>query len=224
MSIWKTIIGQPEYRKEDFEGPRYARFNDRFFASALDTGLMFLLLAPLFEWSNAWVMGDVSISKVLAEAQQLGVAELAADHIANSGIVALMFQSSLLQFVIAGCVLIPFWVVFQSTPGKFLIGMKIVDVDTGEAPDFHQYFIRYAAFILSLTPFFIGFVWAAFTKKKRAWHDMLADTAVVYSRRKLSDWFAERHFAREERKAEMQKQREETSQQEDVPQEEKKKD
>lgn len=208
MSIWKKILGQPDYKKEDYEGPRYAKFNDRLFASAIDTALIFILLTPVFAYTNDWVMGSVNAEQVFNQARQIGVPEDAAKHISDSGVIGLMFKNSFVQFLISGVPLIAFWAAFQTTPGKFLIGMKIIDVDTGKAPEFHQLLIRYGAFLISLTPFFLGFVWAAFNRKKQAWHDMVADTAVVYTRRKLGDWFAERHFKREEQREQMRQEKE----------------
>lgn len=208
MSIWKKLLGQPDYKKEDFEGPRYAKFTDRLFASAIDTAIIFILLTPVFAITHDMVMGDVSAERIFAEAQAIGVPEKAAEHISNSGIIGLMFKNSLVQYLISGVIMIAFWASFNTTPGKFLIGMKIIDVDTGGKPEFHQYLIRYGALLISLTPLFLGFVWAAFNKRKLAWHDMMADTAVVYTRKRLGDWFAERHFKREEIRAQMRQERE----------------
>jgi uncharacterized RDD family membrane protein YckC len=34
-------------------------------------------------------------------------------------------------------------------------------------------------YILSAIPFFLGFLWVAFSPRKRSWHDALTDTMVT---------------------------------------------
>jgi uncharacterized RDD family membrane protein YckC len=67
------------------------------------------------------------------------------------------------------------------TLGKYLCGIKVVDR--------HGYPIsearsvgRNAAKLLSYIPLCLGFIWAAFSKEKQAWHDKIAETFVVSRR------------------------------------------
>src|SRR5437868_13053022 len=46
-------------------------------------------------------------------------------------------------------VVIAFWSARHATPGKMLIGAKIVDAHTGEAPSLKQHIIRYLGYFIS---------------------------------------------------------------------------
>lgn len=65
----------------------------------------------------------------------------------------------------------------QSTWGKRLLGIKVIGKDGGRI-SFARATGRFFAKILS-NIFYIGFIMAGFTNRKRALHDMLAETYVV---------------------------------------------
>lgn len=66
-----------------------------------------------------------------------------------------------------------------NTPGKKMLGLYIVDEETGETPTFWQYIRRSLLFSL-LVSFNIVFVIPILvTKKHKAFHDMIAGTVVV---------------------------------------------
>lgn len=66
----------------------------------------------------------------------------------------------------------------QSTWGKRLLGIKVVDVN-GRRISFARATGRFFAKTISYVIFYIGFIMAAFTSRKRALHDMIAETYVV---------------------------------------------
>ncbi len=66
----------------------------------------------------------------------------------------------------------------QSTWGKRLLGIKVVDVNGGRI-SFARATGRFFAKTISYLIFYIGFIMAAFTGRKRALHDMIAETYVV---------------------------------------------
>ncbi|MGP1717367.1 MAG: RDD family protein [Methylophilus sp.] len=72
-----------------------------------------------------------------------------------------------------------FWVTKQATPGKMLFSAKVVDADTGNPLTPGQAIGRYLAYYLAVIPFGLGFIWAAFDKRKQGWHDKLAGTVVI---------------------------------------------
>ena len=41
--------------------------------------------------------------------------------------------------------------------------------------------LRYLGYIVSIIPFFFGFIWILFSRKRQGWHDKIAGTCVVYS-------------------------------------------
>jgi len=67
-----------------------------------------------------------------------------------------------------------------TTPGKKLLGIKIVDAKTKKDITNKQAITRSLGYIPSTLLFGIGFLMVIFRKDKRALHDLLADTIVVY--------------------------------------------
>lgn len=72
-----------------------------------------------------------------------------------------------------------FWIYRQATPGKMVIGARLVSVKTGGKPSVGQCIGRYFGYILSALPLGLGYLWAAWDPKKQTWHDKLAGTYVV---------------------------------------------
>ena len=70
----------------------------------------------------------------------------------------------------------------RATPGRCL-GARIVDAKTGEAPSVAQLVGRYLAYFVSTTPLCLGLIWVGFDRRKQGWHDKLASTVVIRSKR-----------------------------------------
>ena len=85
----------------------------------------------------------------------------------------------LLSWVFPGVATLCFWVVKQATPGKMAVSAKIVNARTGEPAGTGQLIGRYFAYILSMLPFGLGYIWIAFDGRKQGWHDKLSGTVVV---------------------------------------------
>lgn len=85
----------------------------------------------------------------------------------------------LISYVLPTLAVIVFWHLKQATPGKMVLGAKIVDVKTGLPPTTGKLVIRYFAYIISMIPLGLGYLWVAFDPKKQAWHDKLAGTVIV---------------------------------------------
>ncbi len=66
----------------------------------------------------------------------------------------------------------------QSTWGKRLLGIKVVGADGGRI-GFGRATARFFCKTISYFIFYIGFIMAAFTNRKRALHDMIVETYVV---------------------------------------------
>ena len=84
-------------------------------------------------------------------------------------------------FVIAPAIVAIFcWHRYGATPGKIAFSAKIVDANSGARPSLGRLTARYAAYLVSATPLFIGFAWIAIDRRKQAWHDKIAGTRVIY--------------------------------------------
>ena len=99
------------------------------------------------------------------------------DPTASRGGVRFIFEWILPFFVV-----MLFWNTVSSTPGKLLLGLKIVDAATyGPVPP-HRFLMRYLGYFVSLIPLGIGLIWAGLDDRKQGWHDKIAGTVVIYYR------------------------------------------
>jgi len=65
------------------------------------------------------------------------------------------------------------------TPGKLLLGMRVIPMRGGAKLTWHQALARWASYLLSVSVFGAGFLMAAFHPLKRTLHDLMAGTRVV---------------------------------------------
>jgi uncharacterized RDD family membrane protein YckC len=63
------------------------------------------------------------------------------------------------------------------TPGKMLLGLQVLCAD-GTPLSFGIAFLRSVGYFVS-SIFYLGFIWAAFDKRKQGWHDKIAGTVVI---------------------------------------------
>jgi uncharacterized RDD family membrane protein YckC len=70
-----------------------------------------------------------------------------------------------------------------ATPGKMLLGLKVVDVETGAYLGFGKTFLReILGKFISAIVFMLGFIIVGFRKDKRGLHDLIAGTQVIRSK------------------------------------------
>lgn len=72
-----------------------------------------------------------------------------------------------------------FWVLAGQTPGKRLMGLRVVRTD-GQPLTVDRAVLRALGYWLSAFPLFLGFLWLLQDDKRQGWHDYLADTYVIY--------------------------------------------
>lgn len=66
------------------------------------------------------------------------------------------------------------------TPGKLVMGIRVVNGENRTIRPGAS-FLRVVGYLLSGIPLGTGFIWILFDQDKRAWHDKLAGTRVVYT-------------------------------------------
>jgi len=139
------------------ENVKYAGFWIRFCATMIDSLIISLIILPVLYgiYGNRYFF-DSSLVK--------GPADF------------------LLSYVVPIVATILLWMKFKGTPGKTMLGLHIVDFETGEALNMKQSIIRYLGYFLMCLPLCLGFVLIAFDKHKRGWHDKLSGSAVVYKK------------------------------------------
>ncbi|WP_460188754.1 RDD family protein [Thiomicrorhabdus hydrogeniphila] len=140
------------------------------------------LAAQMIDALLSWVVGlvfilppliftDLSVKEALVSI--LGLQE----HSLYDFKIALV--SYLYLFIIIG-----FWIKLNTTPGKMLLNIRIVDFKTKQPPSKKQYFLRGIGYVLAAIPFFLGYLWIFLDKNNRGWHDHLSGTQVLYQEKR----------------------------------------
>ena len=87
--------------------------------------------------------------------------------------------SFLLNLVIGVAYYVYFWSSTGQTPGKMVMGLKVLSSETGQLLTMQEAVIRYVCMIVSSIPLALGFLWALWDPKHDTWHDKLAKTKVI---------------------------------------------
>lgn len=74
------------------------------------------------------------------------------------------------------------WWRFGTSPGKYLVELRIVDHRTDGPPPLWRLALRYIAYFISALPLGLGFLVALFNRDRRALHDFIAGTRVILVR------------------------------------------
>ena len=150
-----SLSGSPDGSASSVE---YAGFWSRLLAVVIDSLIVTVVLVPLMIWVYGMKYLDLDF-------QLSGQAAGALDWIVNLSLAAIA---------------ILFWKFRGATPGKMAIGAKIVDARTGGAPSTRTLVLRFVAYIVSMLPLCLGFLWIAFDRRKQGFHDKIAKTVVIY--------------------------------------------
>mgnify|MGYP002654669949 FL=1 len=81
--------------------------------------------------------------------------------------------------LIGALVVLLFWAERQATPGKMVLGLRIIDAETGGTPTMGRLTLRYVGYLVAALPLGLGYLWAIWDKQKQGWHDKMAGTVVV---------------------------------------------
>ena len=76
---------------------------------------------------------------------------------------------------------IAFWTLAGRTPGKWILGLRLVTRD-GSRVRLGRATLRLLCYLVSGLPLYAGFLWVLIDADRRAWHDRLTGTRVVYDR------------------------------------------
>jgi len=143
------------------ENLEYAGFWVRVGASLIDTVLVVLATVPLlmaFHGRSYFTQSSLAIGAGLAD--------------------------FVISWIFPAVVVVIFWLTRQATPGKMVFSARVVDARTGGTLTLGQSIGRYLGYFVSTIPFGLGLLWVAFDSRKQGWHDKLAGTVVVRSKRR----------------------------------------
>lgn len=133
---------------------------------------------PLGFWRR--VLASI-VDSVLQALLLLPLGLLLAAVISHEVLVAVI--NNLANMVISVVAILWLWHKFGATPGKMLFKARILDEKTLKPPKFGRLVLRYAGYVPSSLALGLGFLWVAWDRKKRGWHDLMAGTVVVRPRR-----------------------------------------
>lgn len=164
--------------KKTMEG-QYAGFATRLTAVLIDIGIIAVL--------NAITTGvsALLLSLIAVDLQQcpdiIGTQSIAAYTCYGFAI-----AYPILSGLFIGVYAIFFWGTTGQTPGKAIMGARVVRMD-GEHMDFGTAFRRLLWYAVSLFAFGMGFFWIILDNRRQGWHDRFAGTCVLYSWRARED-------------------------------------
>jgi len=146
----------------------------RVLAALIDSLLLAMVIAPVLWAAYGWGFFDAYVDHYR---QVLG-GDLMAAAPADRGPL-----DPLMTYGFPALAVLAFWIARGATPGKMLIGARIVDAASGGPATTLQLVGRYLGYFVSTIPLGLGLLWVAFDPRKQGWHDKLAGTLVVRGRR-----------------------------------------
>jgi uncharacterized RDD family membrane protein YckC len=153
----------------------YVGFWARAAASLVDTVLSAVVLSPII---SALTKDTTPLPRDLSAASVEAL---------TGALLASMTPASpvdaIVSYGLPAVAVIAFWIARQATPGKMLVHARIVDAVTLGKPGAGRMIVRYLGYYVSLLAFGLGFFWVGWDPRKQGWHDKLAGTVVVRSRR-----------------------------------------
>lgn len=143
------------------------------------------MLAADVQYAGFWRRVGAALIDTLLISVVLGVLAMAMGRHADYGLADHMPQISdrAMELLSTAAIVIAFWLLKQGTPGKLLVGARVVDAQTGATLTPGQAVIRYLGYYVSIIPLCLGLVWVAFDGRKQGWHDKLAGTVVILERK-----------------------------------------
>jgi uncharacterized RDD family membrane protein YckC len=87
--------------------------------------------------------------------------------------------SLLIAFGLAMLITALFWNRLAGTPGKLLLGVRVISLASGRPPTLGRALLRFAAYLVSLLPASLGFLWSFWDKRAQGFHDKLSGTIVI---------------------------------------------
>jgi len=173
---------------------RYAGFNIRLISNMFDMLLLFILTLPLLFFAPKPDLNSIPANAPprvvhafdLHRAGEISDAQFTHDVLPF--VLARMLTYGLVNLVVIGIVYVLFWRRFNSTPGKMLFHIKILDEKTMSPPTTMQYIVRFFGYIISTIPFMFGFMLIGFNRRKKGLHDFIAGTVVVYTDALNPEW------------------------------------
>ena len=168
----------------------YPDFPKRLLATLLDITIFYLIVSPLGYllsliifagpspstqlhtlFKNFSKSGQTNLSSLMSSSEYINIVH-------KYGYGSIVFEQAL-QLGLFAIAMIICLKIYRSTPGKMIMGIKLVDYDSRLSPSMIQYIIRGVAAFFSILPLGIGYIPVLWSKEKRALHDIISSTVII---------------------------------------------
>jgi uncharacterized RDD family membrane protein YckC len=162
----------------------YSKIVPRLFAVTLDLSVMSFFLVPVMTRLSHFILKltyqDYFISAGINMSDQNAMAKAIMSQEFMSQIALVNNLPSfvlilLLDMLFFGLYFVTLWVKYGTTPGKFILGLRVADSETLEKPSFKSALKRFLIYPTGLFGIFLSF----FSKSRQAPHDKFAGTVVI---------------------------------------------
>jgi len=143
--------------RHNIEALKYVGFWARTGAYIIDSLLIMIIVLPIF----FLMVGGGGLDQMAMESESPSIAMM------------------VVIYILPIALILGFWIIKGTTPGKMIFKAKIVDAKTGGHPSKLQFIGRYLGYIISSIPLCLGFFWIGWDKRKQGWHDKMSGTVVV---------------------------------------------
>lgn len=164
------------------DGPRYGDMYERSFAALIDLMIIFFLLKDiLFTPLNNYIysLGNHELFNSMPQNVTVGQFMQTAWE---ANMLQLWLVNASIQYLVIGFFMVGCQITYHTTPGKWLLGLKVVRYGSDEAVGSVRYVLRFIGYAVACLPLMLGMFWAMFSKTRRGWHDYIAGTAVLQTR------------------------------------------
>ncbi|QOD38848.1 RDD family protein [Candidatus Wolbachia massiliensis] len=180
FSIFSSINAIQKVKKDE-NGICYITGLRRYISVLLDFIIIILFLQFCGQALNQLFKNseDGKIFGQIAAKYEMQVPLSTEEKITQSRLIKLWILNQIVQFIMLFSYVAYMWVKFAATPGKLLLGLRVVDAQTFGKMTLKQATKRFFSFVLSVAPLFLGFIWSNFNNRCQTWHDKIAGTVVV---------------------------------------------
>jgi uncharacterized RDD family membrane protein YckC len=171
---------------------KYATFNSRIIATAIDLFCVMPFAIPLIGLATDALFGPMNINELSTKMNQPELIQNPAKAIMVFLGLARQYHmlerallDNALQVACIAAFTLPFWFRYSATPGKLFLRLEIQDAQTGARMTRKQAIKRFLSYAVSFIPLTFGFLWVLFNKKRQGFHDKIAGTVVIIKPKKI---------------------------------------
>jgi uncharacterized RDD family membrane protein YckC len=167
--------------------PEPATLNRRLIAFSIDSFIILfisnLLLPIVYFLMPPPGGGQLNYERLLSDqlTGRLTFADVI-NALSESGLLQFYLFNQILSIILMIGYFAACWYFFANTPGKMILNCEIVDAQTFKKPTHRQFIWRLFGYVLTGLTFGLGFMIAAFNRKKQTLHDYFATTIVIRKR------------------------------------------